>query len=943
MKLSFCLFILLCLTSPLIHAQEGVLSGTINDGEFNDVLPFANILIKGTTKGTTSDFDGKYQIDIEPGTYTVVFSFLGYETREITGVVVTNGQETTLDVTLNPASNQLDEVVVTTTVAQNTEASVLNLQKRSVALLDGLSIQSIKKTGANNIAAAIRNIPGVSVQNGKFVYVRGLGDRYTKSILNGMDVPGLDPDRNTLQLDIFPTNILDNILVIKSSTADLPADFTGGVVDIVTKDLPTREEYSITAGASYNSSMHFKDNYLTYEGSGTDFLGFDDGLRDLPISQSTDVPIPALDGVTVRQLTRRFTQTMAAQQEQSFMDFNFGFTAGNQFNLDEDGDLRLGYLASFSYRNTTEFFEDYIDGQVFRKNPDFSENELDTDRTQVGDLGVNNVLWNALAGFSLKSPLSKYKFNVLHIQNGESNAAFLIQENFNVNSNLNQRDALVYTERSITNGLLSGFHTTEDANWSVEWKFAPTFSRIYDKDFRVAPFRINQNGTFTISPSESGDPTRIWRDLQEINLPGKLDVVRRHTLFSRDAKFKFGGAYTFKNREFVVDQYSFPVQSRGGNFSLTFEGDADRILAPESIYALDTQQGTFVRRDSNISDTFDSDITIWAAYLSEEFRLTSRFNAILGLRFEKFDLVYTGESQVRGTFDNEKILDKADFFPSANFIYDLDEEANKKLRVSYSKTTARPSFKEASIAEIFDPVTSTFFIGNIDLQPTYINNFDLRFESYGKGTNFFAVSGFYKVFQDPIELSFIREARGQFIPLNLGDATVFGAELEIRKNLGFLPGWKNFNLNFNFSLIESQQNFSEDEREAREDNLRDGETLDDFRQLQGQSPLLLNFGLDYDNSENGWQAGIFYNVQGETLQIVGNADIPDVFTEPFHNLRLNVSKSFGPEKRNKISLRFSNILNDQLESFYKSFRATDRVFSRRYPGQAISLNYTLQF
>ncbi|MCO5724373.1 TonB-dependent receptor [Robiginitalea marina] len=943
MKLHSIFFTLLFLTTSFLSAQEGVISGTINDGEFNDVLPFANVLIKGTTKGATSDFDGKYQIDIEPGTYTVVFSFLGYETKEITGVVVTAGKETTIDVTLNPASNQLDEVVVTTSVTQNTEASVLNLQKRSVALLDGLSIQSIKKTGANDIASAVRNVPGVSVQNGKFVYVRGLGDRYTKSVLNGMDIPGLDPDRNTLQLDIFPTNILDNILVVKSSTADLPADFTGGVIDIVTKDLPTRPEYSVTAGVSYNSSMHFNDNYLSYEGSGTDFLGFDDGLRDLPIAQSTNIPIPAQDGVTVRQLTRRFTQTMAAQQEQSFMDFNFGFTAGNQFNLNEEGDLRLGYLASFSYRNTTEYFEDYIDGQVFRKDPQFSENELITDRTQVGDLGVNNVLWNALAGLSLKSPLSKYKFNVLHIQNGESNAALLIQENFNVNSNLNKRDALVYTERSITNGLLSGYHTNEDASWSVEWKFSPTLSRIYDKDFRVAPFRINQNGTFTISPSESGDPTRIWRDLQEINLPGKLDITRKHSLFSRDAKFKFGGAYTFKNREFVVDQFSFPVQSRGGNFSLTFEGDADRILAPESIYALDTQQGTYVRRDSNISDTFDSDMTIWAGYLSEEFRLTDRFNAILGLRFEKFDLVYTGESQVRGTFDNEKILDKADFFPSANFIYDLNEDANRKVRVSYSRTTARPSFKEASIAEIFDPITSTFFIGNIDLQPTYINNFDVRYESYGEGTNFFAVSGFYKTFQDPIELSFIREARGQFIPLNLGDATVFGAELEFRRNLGFIPGWRNFNVNLNFSLIESQQNFSEDEREAREDNLREGETLADNRQLQGQSPMLLNFGLDYDNPENGWQAGIFYNVQGETLQIVGNADIPDVFTQPFHNLNLNVSKSFGKEQQSKISLRFSNILNDEIESFYKSFRATDQVFSRRFPGQAISLSYSLQF
>ncbi len=940
-------FILAVGASFLIHqafSQQGIISGTINDAEVNDVLPFANILIKGTTTGTTSDFDGKYTFDMDPGTYTVVFSFLGYDTKEITGVVVSAATETVLDITLNPASNELDEVVVTTTVSKNTEASVLNLQKRSVALLDGLSIQSIRRTGANDIATAVKTVPGVSVQGGKFVYVRGLGDRYTKSILNGMDIPGLDPDRNTLQLDIFPTNILDNIIVVKSATADLPSDFTGGVVDIVTKDLPTQAEYSVSLGIGYNSSMHFKNNFLSYEGSDTDFLGFDDGLRDLPIAQSTDIPIPAQDGVTARILTRRFVRDMAAKQEQSTMDFNLGLTAGNQYNLNEEGTRRIGYLASLSYRSTTEFYEDYINGQVFRKeDQDTSQYELNEDRTQVGDLGVQNILLNALGGIAVKTERSKYKLNVLHIQNGESSASFLRQENFGVNSNVNERDVLVYTQRSITNGLLNGIHSNEDASWTVEWKLSPTLSRIYDKDFRVTPFRISQNGTKTISPSESGDPTRIWRDLEELNLAGKLDITGKHQLFGRNAKVKFGGAYTFKNREFIVDQFAFPVQSRTGNFSLRFNGDADQVLALENIYALDTQEGTYVRRDSNISDSFESEITVAAGYLSEEFKISEKFNSILGLRMEKFDLTYSGESQTRGILDNETILDKTDFFPSANLIYDLDAEESQKIRFSFSRTTARPSFKEASIAEIFDPVSSTFFIGNLDIQPTYIGNFDLRFESYGEGNNFFAVSAFYKSFKDPIELTFIREARGQFTPLNLGDAKVIGGELEIRKTLGFLPGLENFSVNTNISVIESRQSFSDDERDARQDNLREGESLGDNRKLQGQSPFLINFGISYDNDTNGWQAGMFYNVQGETLEIVGNGDIPDVFTEPFHNLGLNFSKEFGKEKQNKLSLRFTNLLNDKIESVYKSFRAEDRIFSSRNPGQAISLSYGLQF
>lgn len=945
MKFRTLFFLITILLAHYGFSQNGIISGTLNDGEFNDVLPFANVLIKGTSKGTTSDFDGKYALEVEPGTYTVVYSYLGYETKEITGIEVTAGGEKTVDVTLNPASNELDEVVVTTTVSKNTEASVLNLQKRSVALMDGLSIQSIKKSGSSDIASAIKSVPGVSVQGGKFVYVRGLGDRYTKSILNGMDVPGLDPDRNTLQLDIFPTNILDNIIVIKSATADQPADFTGGVVDIVTKDLPTRPEYSFSLGLGYNSTMHFNDDYFDYQGSDTDFLGFDDGLCDLPLDPDTATPQPVSDGPTARQLTQRFDPTLKAQREQSNMDYNFGFTAGNQYNLNEDGTKKIGYLASLTYKNDTEYYEDYINGQVFRKeDQDRSQLELNSDRTQSGDLGSNNVLISALAGLSLKTGKSKYKLNGLRIQNGESTASYIRQRNRSVNSNIIDKDVLTYTQRSITNVLLNGEHTNEDASFKLEWKLSPTLSKIYDKDFRTTPFRFNpESGNYTISPSESGLPSRIWRDLEEINLAGKLDVTQNHKLFGREAKLKVGGAYTYKQRDFVVNRFSHPVQSNGGNFSLNFEGNADAVLAPGNIYRVDTREGTYVRRDSNDSDSFDSEITVAAGYLSDEFKMTDRFNAILGLRVEKFDLVYTGQEQDGTELIDEKVLDKTDFFPSANLIYELDGDANRKIRGSYSRTTARPSFKEASVAQIFDPISSTFFIGNIDLQPTYVNNFDLRFESYGEGTNFFALSAFYKTFDDPIELTFIREARGQFTPLNLGDAKVIGGELEIRRNLGFIPGWENISVNTNISIIESQLSFSEDEEDARRDNLREGETLDDNRQLQGQSPLLVNFGIDYDNYETGWQGGLFYNVQGETLEIVGNGDIPDVFTLPFHNLRLNFSKEFGKDKGSKLTLKFENLLNDKIESVYKSFGAEDEIYSLRNPGQAISLGYSYQF
>lgn len=922
-------------------SQSGI-SGTINDGEFNDVLPFANIILKDTQKGTTSDFEGKYRMELEPGSYTIVFSFVGYQTKEITNVIVSDGEFTNTDVTLSASAGQLDEVIITTTARQNTESAVLNLQKHSVNLLDGLSLETIKKTGASDIASAVKNVPGVSIQGGKFVYVRGLGDRYTKSILNGVDVPGLDPDRNTLQLDIFPTQILENVIVIKAATADQPADFTGGVIDIVTKDIPTREEYSISIGATYNSDFHFNKNYLTSEKSSTDFLGFDDGLRDNPLASNQVVPLPQENGAVASLITQRFEKQLAAQKETSLLDYNFSATAGNQYEI---GDKKLGYLASLSYRNETTYYDEYINGQIYRKDVNNkSNNELLPDITQNGQLGNNNVLISALAGLSLKSEKSKYRFNVLHVQNGESQASVFRQSNYIISSNNIIKDNLIYTQRSITNGLLSGKHSFGSENdWNVDWYLSPSLARIEDKDFRVTPFRISTNSqtgeeTFTIEPSESGVPSRFFRDLEEINLAGKLDIEKKHSLFGSEAKTKFGGGYTFKNRTFSVLKFSIPVL----NFdSSTLNGDPDLILADENIYDPATNSGFYIRQDSNDSDSFDSDISIAYGYVSEEFKITDWFNSIIGVRFEQFKLNYTGERQDGTALNNAEILNKADFFPSVNLIFDLNEDGDQKIRTSFARTTARPSFKEASLAEIFDPISSTTFIGNIDLQPTYINNFDLRYENYGEAGDFFALSGFYKSFDDPIELSFIRRAYGQYTPLNLGDASVFGGEIEARKNLGFINGLENLNFNMNLSIIESRQEYSDDEREGRLDNLRVGETLDDTRQLQGQSPYLLNLGFNYE--DNGWNGGVFYNSQGKTLQIVGAGEVADVYTLPFHNVKLNLSKSFGEKNNSTISLKFENLLDDDIESVYQSFEGQDQVYSRWNPGQDISLSYSVRF
>lgn len=934
-----------------VFAQTGTVAGNVLDGAFNnEPMAFANIIVKGTTKGTTSDFDGKYQMELDAGTYTLIFSFVGYETKEITGVVITSGGVTNLDVTLN--TNSLEAVVVTTSVKKNTESAVLDIQKKSVTLLDGLSAQTIKSSGAGDLASAVKTVPGVSVEGGKYVYVRGLGDRYTKSTLNGVDIPGLDPDRNTIQMDIFPTNILDNIIVVKSAAAEYPADFTGGVVDIVTKDFPTKFEASISLGGGFNPDMHGKDNYLEATGSETDFWGYDDGSRNLQINRYQPIPgtFPDSNGVLrgglLNSLTGRFDGELRAQETTSNPNFDFGFTIGDQFGVG-DGN-KLGYQASASYKNNTTFYENRVDGAFSIDPNNTSNNELIIDRISEGREGINNVLLNGLFGLTFKTQRSKYKVNVLHIQNGESAGGFFNQNIAQGGSGSGSgfepltKDAITYTERSVTNLLLNGKHTFgSDNDWDFDWKFAPTFAKVYDKDHRVTPLQESDNGEFFISPSAATFPIRIWRWLQEENWASKFDFSKKYELGGRPAKVKFGGAYTYKFRDFSIDDYTF-----NNNGAEVVDGNPNNLLAPNNVWSRDNSvNGTFLISGDifNPGDAYEGEQNIAATYISNEFNVVEKLKAIVGLRTEIFTSYYTGRNNTTGEdFLRLRVIDEQDFFPSANLIFAVSDNSN--VRTSYYKTTARPSFKEASFVQIFDPITDRLFIGNINLRPTYVDNFDLRFERFGDEGQMFAISGFYKKFEDPIEKSFFASAPTQLTVANLGSADVYGAEIEFRQNLGFLTeGLRNLKFSLNASYTESELTMSEGEFFSRTQNARDGETIDRKRDLQGQAPYLINTSLNYTNDDIGLQTGLFFNVQGKTLEVVGLGGVPDVFTLPFESLNFTLNYAFGENRNSAVDIKVSNILNAERESVYQSFQAQDRVFSLRQPFREFSIGYSYKF
>jgi hypothetical protein len=335
------------ITSFTSEAQDGIIRGTVTDESNGDALISVTVLAEGTSKGITTDLDGKFNLPIESGTYNIRFSYVSYETKVISDVTVKPGEVTLLDnIVLRSSTVGLSEVTVSARAMRNNEVAVTKIRMNSPSLTDGISAASFRKMGDSDAASSMRRVTGVSVEGGKYVYVRGLGDRYTKTILNGVDIPGLDPDRNTMQMDIFPTNLIDNIIVHKSFSAELPADFTGGVIDISVKDFPDKKKGNIFFVTSYNPYFHFRSDFLSYEGGSTDFLGFDDGTRAIPATGNLPFFVNVIadpggeDGQRYREILENFNPVMAAMQKTSFTDYNFGGSFGNQIPLER---VTLGY------------------------------------------------------------------------------------------------------------------------------------------------------------------------------------------------------------------------------------------------------------------------------------------------------------------------------------------------------------------------------------------------------------------------------------------------------------------------------------------------------------------------------------------------------------------------------------------------------------------------
>lgn len=960
LKLKTLIFIASLVFLTQLHAQKGNIRGTVFEAASGDFLPGVTIVIEGTTTGTITDLDGKFDLSADPGIYDLRISYVSFETIILEQIEVVADEVLVLDdMGLKEANLTISEAVVTGQRIRNTETALMAIKRKSPNLMDGISSASFRKIGDSDAASSMKRVPGVSVMEGKYVFVRGLGDRYTKTILNGVDLPGLDPDRNSLQMDIFPTNVIDNIIVYKSFSAELPADFTGGVVDIATKDFPEEKVAKVAIGTGYNPLAHFNTDYLTYEGGKTDWLGFDDGTRAIPAGQGERIPFfieasqdpNGTSGQRYREILEGFNPTMAAHKDKSFMNYGLSASFGNQVTREK---IKIGYMLAVSYKSTTSFYEDAEFGRYgLYGDPDIYEMEPRSFRK--GNIGEHNTFVSGLAGFAIKTNKSKYRFNLMHLQNGESKAGIFDFQSTDQGTIFDGwQHALDYSQRSLSNVLISGKHSYTNSKWELEWKLSPTFSRMYDPDIRFTRYVGTEQDP--IIGTESGFPERLWRDLDEINLAGVINTAKEFTFNNQKSKLKFGLAYTYKERDYTVLKYAINVRD------IPLTGDPDELFLEENLwpYQGDPYRGTTYEADfvpENANEYNASNMNT-AGYVSIEFGIFRGLKTILGIRAENYYQEYEKQDvneilEVEGKFLN------LDIFPSVNLIYGLTQKQN--LRFSYSKTIARPSFKELSKAEIYDPISDLTFVGGLfreenngvvywdgKLTNTDIHNFDLRWEYFMEKGQMLSLSGFYKSFDNPIELVQYATYPGAYQPRNVGNGEVFGGELEMRVSLESLSdALRSIIITSNVTVAKSRIKMSTTEYESRVYNARTGQSISQYRDMAGQAPVLINCGIAYDGGAGGFwkglEAGLYYNMQGQTLEIVGSSDKPDIYTMPFHSLNFNSTKKFGEKQRFHIGFKISNLLNETKLSLYKSYSAADQVFERLKLGMTYSVTIGYSF
>jgi len=893
--------------------SPGKIIGKVLD-EKGMALPGATIKVIETGQHSQSNVDGTYQFALAPGNYTLEVSFISYQTKRITSIMVREGKSTLLDIALQPANTKLNEVVVTASYKKASVEGLLARQKNASEISNGISSEQIARTPDKNIGESLKRISGVSTVDNKFVLVRGLGERYNNALLDGTLLPSVDPQARNFSFDLIPSSLVDNVVVSKTVTPDMNASFGGGLIQINTKDIPAENFFSFTAGTAYNDQSTGKD-FLSHQRGKYDYLGFDDGKRKFPdnlvntdrlVAPNRDMSDDEFQQAIDKQSKRFTNQHFSVYHYKAVPSQNYQLTIGRLMVLDTLNNRKFGITGSLSYRNT----------QAINQISEYRRSDYDFNTPNNGASYSFNTTLGALLNAGLQLGNHKISFRNTYTHLFDNTLVRITgYDNINGKDYYNRGlppqiiDADDPTFTTLLQNKINGQHLLDKIK--LEWNVARASINREEKDITISaqgPTLIDGIYQYVPTVTRQGDPNMIlpqsrhhyknnenyysW-DLAAtlpLNVLGIKNSLKTG-LFGNHRSASFNWAIvSLQSAAKLADSLTYiPIEEKASPQNMNANGYGYIIPG----YGLDRYAG-----NSNLQ----------AGFFMLDTRLTNKLRLVWGLRSEHYRYnEIVNASNVKGGNQYKPKKDKpGQWLPSANITYSPTTQIN--VRAAFSNTVLRPELMDNSQFFRYNPFLGAQF-GNLGLYSTGIKSYDLKAEWFPGLGEVLSVGGYYKDFDKPAELQFILvNGNINYYLKNSDNAKVYGFEAEFRKSLGFIAdmNWlKDMIVYGNLTLQNSKVigTYAITNPKGGDDLLISAKQS---RPMYGQAPYLINAGLQYTGDKLG--LNFMYNKAGQKTYIV-SAELNQIEYEmPREQLDAQVSYRFL-KKRFEVKLNFGNILN----------------------------------
>jgi TonB-dependent receptor len=907
------LFVVLFFISAICLSQNGAISGKIIDETTGEELAGAVVQIELLGLGSASDLFGNFEIKQVPaGQHELTISYISYQTKKITGIVVEPYKTATLDIALSSAPVETGVVNIVDFKSTNTEAAVLIEMKEAKGVLSGIGSAQIAKSQDRDASEVARRIPGVTVVDNRFVIVRGLSERYNSVMINNALAPSMESDVKSFSFDIISSGLIDRFLIYKSPSPDLPGEFAGGAVKIFTRNFPNKDfELSFNQSIGNRQGTTGKDFYHSKR-SKTDWLGFDNGLRELPSSFPANVRDS--QGADRLSVSRSLNNPVGIEKEKAPVDLRSSLYIGKKWSK-EYGEF--GLVGAINYSRTRTFFTNK--SGVYNVYDEIL-NESDTVSYMYDSTYQTNARVGGLLNFGFRNKHHRIELKTFASQMGQSED--LLRRGIEMEQgNYVQSNFYGYNERLITSSQILGSHNLFDQNGTFEWTFGYSSANSQDPDWR----RIRYTKPLDLSNPQyqayipfSADPNyfgRLFLNMKESTPMASFSYEHKILKTKEDLKGEDqflsikGGMYTEnKQRDFSVRNIGYKAASFATfmNYELPYES-LDNILDTTNINATN---GLLLDEDTKPQDSYSGGNKLMAGYLM--FTLPyKRWNLTSGARVEKNSQTLNTKDLQNKEYNIE--LDSTIVLPSALLSYQFTQKS--LIRATYGKTVNRPEFRELAPFAFYDYKRNAIMNGNPNLTFATIDNYDIRWEIYPSASEMFSVGVFYKNFTNPIELYFQPGVGSggtlSFAPGNAPSATNYGAEIDMRLRLGHITSLfdgseydptkgilNQFTLVANASIIKSEIQLSSKDQETG---------VNTNRPMMGQSPYIINTGMFYQNDSIGLSVSAMYNVIGERVVVVGVPGIPEVWEMPRHQIDLTISQKIG--KHFDIRFGIQDILN----------------------------------